>query len=235
MEIYGKKHIINSEYGYPDDVSIYCVHVKISNIDDCAKEIIQIISDTSWLNNLGVVERASLEARARPTIEKLVGNILSKVTDKVTDDFGEYLVSSSAQKALIDSYDHKGVPLAELIKEKISGNPGFDFHTETHTGFIAFGEAKYSGSASPYTDALTQINDFVDNQKDIMECALLQSFVSEQAMANAMGNAKAFIAAFSVNAVKPDTVMKNAVKSTYTQKLTCHKELYLIGVEVDNS
>ena len=59
------------------------------------------------------------------------------------------------------------------------------------------------------------------------------NFVSEEAMQKALDGQKAYIAAFSINAENPGTIMKNAITSEHTKKLACHKEIYLIGVEVE--
>lgn len=233
MDILECAIITNADYDDCDGVVIYNARVKVSDVNKHAKEMIKTIRDTSWLNSLDIVSKVSFEACAKPTIAKLANGILSKVKDKVTEEFGEYLVSSSALQVLKEHWSHEPLPLAELLKEKISGNPGFDFHTESHTGYIAFGEAKYSGTTSPYTDALSQINDFIDKQKDVMEFVTIKNFVSEDAMQRALDGEKAYIAAFSINAVNPARIMENATLSAHTKKLTCHKEIYLVGVEVE--
>ncbi|SHN70041.1 hypothetical protein [Desulfovibrio litoralis] len=232
MDILESYTVKNVDYCYTDDTVIYCARVKVSNVSAYAKEMIDAISNTSWLNPLEIVSKRTFAATAQPTINKLVSDILGKVENTVTEEFGEYMVSNSALKALEKSWGHKPLPLAELLKEKILGNPGFDFHTESHTGYISFGEAKYSSSVNPYSNALTQIIEFIDNKKDEMEFGIVKNFVSSKAMNNALDGAKGYIAAFSINAVSPNTIMQNAVSSKHTKQLTCHKEIYLIGVEV---
>ena len=86
--------------------------------------------------------------------------------------------------------------LQKLWKEKISGNPGFDFHTETPTEFIAFGEAKYRAASNAYNLALKQIKDFIQEKKDLKELSDLKNFVGAKAISNISNlNLKAFIAA----------------------------------------
>ena len=140
----------------------------------------------------------------------------------------------TAQDVLENSFSHRKVPLAELFKEKVSGNPGFDFHTESNSCMIAFGEAKYSGSENTYTKALTQIVDFISLAKDDMELTDLQRFVSTKAVENALNGNKAYIAAFSINAKRPETVFNNVLKSDLLTQLVLYPELYLIGVEVND-
>ncbi len=225
--------IANADFGYSDEVVIYRARVKVSDVGGQAKEMIAAISDTSWLNSLEVVPKRTFEARAKGTIDKLVNGILAKVQDKVTEEFGEYLVSNSALQAVTRSLGHRPLPLAELLKEKITGNPGFDFHTESHTGYIAFGEAKYSGTNNPYTNAITQILKFIGDKKDEMEFAIIENFVTEEAMQKALDGEKAYIAAFSINATSPENVMDNAISSEHTRNLARHKEIYLVGVEIE--
>src|SRR5690606_32332872 len=122
---------------------------------------------------------------ANKTIARLVNEILTKVENEVTEDFGEYLISDVAQNVLHTSFKHAKVPLAELLKEKLSNNMGFDFHTENRGSLIVYGEAKYSGSISPYANALTQIAEFIVDEKDMAELLHLRKFVTEDAANNA--------------------------------------------------
>lgn len=127
------------------DIHVHSLIINVNNIKNRADEMIKTIQDTCWLNQLDVVARISYNARAQRTIDKLVNNILTQVEDEITEEFGEFMISASAQDALVQTFGHVKVPLAELLKEKITGNPGFDFHTETQNNLISFGEAKFSG------------------------------------------------------------------------------------------
>ena len=211
---------------------ITLLHVKITNVRERAENMIEIISDTSWINSLDVVARITFESRVRRTIEKLVTGIFQNIEDEVTSDFGEYLVSMTSQQALEGECLHSLIPLAELIKEKVSGNPGFDFHTESDNLFIVFGEAKYCSTSNPYTDALTQIARFITEEKDRGEILELSSFLSEQSIQNFDDGKKAFTAAFSLNAKDINTVFRNVINSEDLLPLLNYEEMYLIGVEV---
>lgn len=218
--------------GIISDCDVHCIHVKILDIKKRASEIIAVITDKSWIKKLGVVEQKSYSARSEKTIVKIVYDILNKIEDKVTEDFGEYLVSDSAGNALSQDRKHKKITLAELWKEQKSGNPGFDFHTETLDNLIVFGEAKFKTASSPYTIALDQILEFVENKKDEMELVDLKNFVSTNSVNNFLDNKKGFIAAFSLNAINHKKIFENALKTVSAQKLLCHSELYLIGIEI---
>ncbi|RZK42536.1 MAG: hypothetical protein EOO90_06765 [Pedobacter sp.] len=232
MQIIDAQKVDMSKFGISTSCGVYFIHLKVLDINSRAKEIIDMLTDKSWIHKLGVVDRKSYEARAEQTIKKIVEDILMKVDSKVTEDFGEYLVSDSAGNALRDLHKHMKVVLAELWKEQKTGNPGFDFHTEGPNEMILFGEAKFKTSGSPYTIALEQIVDFVGLKKDEMELADLQRLVSPNAVTNAVANIKGYIAAFSLNAINHMSIFEKALKSDAAQKLLCHKELYLIGVEV---
>jgi len=233
MHIITYKHENMNDYDKTTDCNVYSIHVKVDDISAKAKEMIKMIQNTSWIKELNIIEQITFEARAQPTIDKLVHEILSKVSSTLSEDFGEFLISVTAQDSLELQYNHTKVPLAELFKEKKSGNPGFDFHMETHTQLLAFGEAKYSGTINPYTKAIKQINGFIDEDKDKMELTDLKYFTSDEAINNAIDNKKAFIAAFSINSSNPLNIIRNALSSTHIDNLLGYDELYIIGIEVD--
>ncbi|WP_316818673.1 hypothetical protein [Pedobacter nyackensis] len=232
MQIVSAQKIDMSHHGITTACAVYLIHVKILDIKKRAKSIIDTITNRSWITSLGPIDRVSYDARAEKTIKKIVENILMKVDDKVTSDFGEYLVSDSAGNALNIQHGHTKIALAELWKEQASGNPGFDFHTESSTELIIYGEAKFKTSDSPYTLALDQIVNFVDDKKDLMELTDLKNFCSANAITNALNHKKGFIAAFSLNAVDHNKIFEKALKTASAQKLMVHNELYLIGVQV---
>ncbi len=234
MNIVNFKHENMSDYGKTTTCNVYSIHVKVDDISSKAKAMITMIQDTSWIEKLDIINQKSFEVRARKTIEKLVHDILLKVENTVSEEFGEFLISVTALDSLEFQYSHKKVPLAELFKERKTGNGSFDFHTETHGELIAFGEAKYSGSSSRYRDALEQIASFISDEKDISDMADIRHFVSENsALKVIQDNKKAFVAAFSINAINPSKIIKNALSSIYIDDLLVYDELYIIGIEVD--
>lgn len=220
-------------YGKETSCIVHSILVELSDVGTIASELISLISETSWINNLNAIDKAAFESRSKRTITKLVSDIFSDVQDEVTSDFGEYMISYTAQNALCTELSHKKIPLAELWKEKVTGNPGFDFHTESVCNIIAFGEAKYSGSDNPYTPALTQILDFIKLEKDTAEIGDLSKFASPISVSNYLQtNKKAFIAAFSINGKHPKKIMNNALNSDFLDELLIYDELYLIGISI---
>ena len=166
IEIVSQCNINPRDYGYKSSCRVTYIHVKISDIKERAQTITSDFLNKSWINNLDIATKIAYEKRANDTISKLIKNVLDKVENNITEEFGEILVSTSAKDTLCLHYGHKKIPIAELWKEKSSGNPAFDFHTETPTQLIAFGEAKYRGTHNAYGDALELFHDFIKNEKD---------------------------------------------------------------------
>lgn len=231
------KVVYNEEFNIPDVsskncCSVHLIHVQIDDIDIRAKEMIERTLDTSWLNKMDVVDKIAFTACSERTIRKFVEEILNEVHGDVDIEFGEIMISDTAQCVLKIKKNHKILPLADLIKERVSGNGGFDFHTESQNKIAVYGEAKYSGSSTRYADALKQINNFIDDEKDIAELITIQHFISAEACKNVVANIKGYTAAFSIHAKNPKTIFDNAIKSSHFVSLLKYKEIYLIGVEV---
>ncbi|MGH8491602.1 MAG: hypothetical protein ACRERR_00625 [Moraxellaceae bacterium] len=231
MKIITIEKIDLKSQGKTTTCNAYYAHVQITDVSSRAQEMINITLDTSWIAPLNSVAKATYEARSQRTIEKLTADIFNLQEDTVTKEFGEYMISHAAQSAL-ETIKHKRAPLAELWKEKVIGNPGFDFHTESELKHISFGEAKYSGSSNPYRDALVQISDFIKLEKDKSELLDLQNFFSEESIENFIKDKKSYTAAFSINAKSPEKIIENAIKSENIDQLLLHSELFLIGIEV---
>jgi len=218
--------------GIESDCEVHCIHVQILDFKNRAEEMITTISDNSWISKFSGTTRKSFKARAQRTIEKLVNDILKKVDSEITVEFGEFLISDTAQLALMRGHSHFKVPLAELFGRKVTGNPGFDFHTESSKNLIIFGEAKYSCESTPRAKALSQIVKFIELEKDNAELIILEHFVSSKAMKNADEDKKGYVAAFSLNSDNPELIFKNALKSEVVVKLLTFPELYLIAIQI---
>lgn len=210
---------------------IYCLHIKIKDFKPIVKKIETHISDTSWINSLDEISKKAFKANAEKTINKIVNEVIAKVTSNVNTDIGEYIVSYSAQHALEVEFSHIKIPLAELLKAKISGNPGFDFHTISTANYLIFGEAKFSIDTTPRAEALNQIEKFI-NDKDNGELLWLQPFLDASTKANIIKDEKGYAAAFSFNSDNIITILNNALASDPIKEIIKHKELYLIAVEL---
>jgi len=233
VKILSAEKVDMAKYNKKCSCNVYSVLIEVTDIHKTAQDMIIAITDTSWIDELNVIDQATFSALSVRTINKLANNIFSKVEDEVTVDFGEYMVSMTAQDALTQEPGHTSLPLADIIKEKVTGNPGFDFHTCSHSGLLSFGEAKYSGINNPYSNALTQINDFINLEKDTSELVFLKAFISEETALKCIAGEKAYIAAFSINTKTPKAIMDNVFKSMHIDSLLKYPEIYIVGVVVD--
>ncbi len=215
------------------DCTVYSIYVQVTDINKIAKEISSVIQDTCWINNL--LDEDDIDSyltRAEQTIKYIVEDILNKVENDVSSDFGEYLISNVSQMTLVDRLNHERIPLAELWKEQKSGNPGFDFHSFSPNDFLVYGEAKYNAKNNPYSVAIGQINHFLEIQKDIQEYADLKRIFSKVSSRHKKNSNKAFVASFSLNAKDNEDILRKALECEELQNLMKYPELYIIGVEV---
>lgn len=212
---------------------INCIHVQVNNFLDIIDEFETYISNTTWIDDLDEIAQLTFKANVKKTIEKVVNNIIAKVktSSKLSEDIGEYLVSYSAQKSLEINYKHTLIPLAELIKEKVSGNPGFDYHSISQNNIIVFGEAKFSVENTPRTRALSQIIDFIDD-RDNAELLWLKPFLNKHVLKNIVDSKKGYAAAFSYNNIDINKTFENAINAEELKTLVNHEEIYLIAVEI---
>lgn len=233
MEVVSFEKVDLNCFNKNSECEVYFVHVQIKNVRQRADEIATIISNKNWIKELVPELQDGYNARINKTIDEIVNNILSKVEDKVTEDFGEYLVSVSAQESLVNSKAHVGVPLAELLGKKKTGNSGFDFHTITHNSIIAFGEAKYTRKGNKHCNAISQICQFIKEEKDLADILYLRDFAEKKVITKLCNGEKAYIAAFSLNGKRYKQIFNGIIKrSKLIDKLLLYPELYLIGVEV---
>ncbi|KQB37273.1 hypothetical protein [Flavobacterium aquidurense] len=210
---------------------INCIHIKISDYKPIIKEFEKQITNTSWINSLDELSKLAFKANAKKTIDKIVNDIIAKVTTSLTVDIGEYIVSYAAQNALELKFSHTKIPLAELLKEKISGNPGFDFHSISSNMYLIFGEAKFSMDGTPRAKALNQISEFIDD-RDHAELLWLKPFLHNDTITHITNGHRGYAAAFSFNGRNVLKILNNALASDAIKEVVKHKELYLIAVEI---
>lgn len=210
---------------------INCLHIKIKDFKPIVKEFETYITDTSWINSLDEISKKVFKVNAEKTIDKIVNDIIAGITTSLNEDIGEFIVSYSAQLALEIEHSHQRIPLAELLKEKITGNPGFDFHTISTNSYLVFGEAKFSLNSTPRAKALDQIEKFIGD-RDNAELKWLEPFLDSTTKANIIKDEKGYTAAFSFNGGNIITILNNALLSAPIAEIIKHKELYLIAVEL---
>lgn len=220
-----------------ENEKVQFIRVEVTNINPAIESIVSIIADTSWVNDLvDFLDQASLLARAQPTIERLSEDLKKAIENKTTASVGEYIVSVVARHTIEAVCGYKALPLAEVIKEQISGNPGFDYHHE-HSGLILiFGEAKYKTGSNAYPAAFSQIVEHIGLQKDVKEANDMGRFLSDESKTNFLDGRKGFSAAFSTSRKSFDTatLINNVKANANFKKLLEHESLIVVAVDIND-
>lgn len=215
----------------PANIKI-CI-ININTYQLIAEKISKIILDFSWMSSLDPTIRLAYNKTVRETANKL-NDICTKIIDKpqIEKDFGEIMISITASESLRQLFDHISLPISELWKEKLSGNPGFDFHTVCPTNLIHFGEAKYSSSDNPYDDAISQADRFIGEEKHYRDIPHLKTIIGKnEPIENLAKNKFSIVAAFSIKSDNPKLIIKNAIKKVSEYNLnTSAQNIYLVGV-----
>lgn len=217
------------------NLKVRFLRVEVQNLEPTIQSIIKAISDTSWVTELvDDVIKQSFIASARPTIDKLSHDLTNAVDSGSTNEIGEYVVSMIARHVIEATYNYRALPLAEIIKEKILGNPGFDFHHENEELILLFGEAKYKTGINAYNSAFKQVVDFISAGKDMKEIALISHFLSQGAKQNLNNGKKGYTAAFSTSGKSFDTerLLSNIKNNLHFTNLLEHEELLIVAVDI---
>lgn len=235
MKIQKCEHI--DKFSDETPCNIYYLEIIIDDVYKHAGDLIIKIKDNSWIDKLDAISKISYQRKVSDTakkLEEIFKNQINSDASEISKDFGEYMISLDSAESLKQSLNHKIIPLAELWKEKITGNPGFDFHTESPQKTIAFGEAKYRSSGNAYGIAAKQVKEFIGEEKDKGDVVNLRHLgVSETAIENLITNKRDFILAYSVNSENPDKIKINCLNNSDVQFLNTQAQtLYLIGVHI---
>lgn len=225
-----------TEYGNNADSKVRFLRVEVDNTEPVVKCIIEAIADTSWVSELvdDLIKQSFLQC-AEPTIKKLSDDLTRAVENDTTDSIGEYVVSLVARHVIQATYNYKALPLSEVIKEKVTGNPGFDYHHENNSLVLLFGEAKYKTGLNAYNSAFKQVSDFIKDGKDLKEVALLSHFLTDDTKTNMTNGKKGYSAAFSTNGKSFDseTLINNIKNNVHFKTLLDHEELLVVAVDIN--
>lgn len=232
MEIVSKS-IDLVDYGKIGKASVCKIHVKITDTDSRISAIIKTVADKTWISKLNPINNASFEAAAIPTINKILKILRAhKIGDEITQAIGEYVISDSASDSLCTEHGHTKLPMSELWKEKLSGNPGFDFHTICTNNYVIFGEAKYRSGSNPHTQALEQAGRFISAGKHDIDARNIRDLGYPNPAQNIIGDLFGCAAAFSVKGKNIDRILDNALRSQHINALLDYEKVYVIGVEI---
>jgi hypothetical protein len=224
--------IDNSDYGISKGTLIRYIEVVLEDIEYEVLKLLLYLNDMSWLNNLDIDwMKRSFEQRSLKTVESISNDLKSSTDSKLAQDAGEFLVSLSSIKATEIELKHYTLPLLELIKEQVKGNPGFDFITVNGT-ILMFGESKYRSKVNGFGDAISQIEKFIIEKKDLEEIAIIHDFVDKKSIENFIRNQKGYIAAFSIHTKDEKKLIKNIISNPHFKILEGYNEIIFIGVRI---
>ena len=154
---------------------VHFIRIDPEDISTTLSDILKALMDLSWLKHFDedwLVQ--SYRQRAQITIDDIKSKFAASDHGKITHNAGEYVVSELSREAIVSELGYLDIPLAELLGRKVSGNPGFDFHSQNcSTDTVIFGEAKYITAQSAYPSAIKQIKEFIDDKKDVADICLL--------------------------------------------------------------
>lgn len=228
MEILECKKIDIENYS-----NILYIRINPGDISATLKSIISVLSDLSWISRFdSKYIRDSFEIRASATAQYLSKKILDESNDTITSDSGEYVVSELAREAIVNRLGYLDIPLAELFKEKVSGNPGFDFYSCNKEQFIVFGEAKYNARQNAYGIGMEQVNRFIDEKQDISDLNDIDKFFDENSLSKAISGKKAYAIAFAAKKTSTATIIDGIKNNKYYNDLALHKEVIYLAVNI---
>lgn len=221
-----------SDKGYSLSNVIF-IRIEPSDLKVTINDIISSLNNLSWIETFDEEYiKNSFKIRANATAEYLSSQLKHFQQDKVTTEIGETVVSELSRLAIVNELDYLDIPLAELFKQKLSGNHGFDFFSETLSQFIVFGEAKYVSKSNGYGRALEQIERFIMEERDTSDLNDIDKFVSKISLNNHTQNDKAFACAFSATRIETETLIEHILNNANFNKIKHHKEIILIAVNV---
>lgn len=210
------------------------IRIDPENLQDTLADIMETLMDLSWLSCFDEdYMRSSFKIRAEKTIADIQKKFSDCSDDSVTKEAGEYVVSELARQSLLDQMSYLHIPLSELLGMKISGNPGFDFHSQNKvTNTVIFGEAKFNSRQSAYSPAITQVTEFIKDKKDIMQVADLNRFCTPSALSRANDGFKGFAIAFSAKSTPSDRMIKSILSHPDFTKILPFEEIIIVAVNL---
>lgn len=214
--------------------SVYFIRIDPEDISVTLSDILNTLMNLSWLKRFDedyLIQ--SYQRRAQTTIDDIKAKFLACDNSALTKDAGEYVVSELSREAIISTLGYLDIPLSELLGKKVSGNPGFDFHTQNLiSDTVIFGEAKYVSAQSAYPSAIKQIKEFIDTEKDVSDLADLSRFCTRQALDRAANGIKGFAAAFSAKRTSSDRIINSIQMREEYKELIKYSEIILVAVNL---
>lgn len=228
MRILERKKIDIKNYN-----NILFIRIDPEDLDVTLKDIILSLSNMSWIAKFDEPYiKCSFEKRADASAKYLADKIQKSIDDNIVQDSGEYVVSELARQALVNELKYLDIPLAELFKEQVSGNPGFDFYSANHNKIIIFGEAKYNSKQNAYGVGMEQVDRFIREGQDISDLNDIDKFFEKDSLDHAALGDKAYAIAFASKATASDIIIKGIISNKYYQNIAMYEEIIYLAVNI---
>lgn len=213
--------------------NITYIRIEPENLAVTIQDIIVTLSDLSWISKFDLAYiRTSFNKRAKDTADYLAQKITRDDSDKITEDSGEYIVSELAREALVEELNYLDIPLAELFKEQVSGNSGFDFYSANKEKIIIFGEAKYNSRRNAYGVGMEQVDRFIREGQDISDLVDIDKFFDSESLQLANIGEKAYAVAFAAKGTSSDVIIKGILNNSHYKNIVCNRETIFLAVNV---
>ena len=234
MKILENKSINIQNYGINSSTSVFFLRIDPEDLSLALQDILNELADFSWLNHFNKdYLQESMRINSQKTCDALKAKFYDETDSPIIEEAGEYIVSVYSKRGLVEGLNHLDVPLAELIGRKKVGNPGFDFFTEESSiQLVTCGEAKYQKGKNAYNASLTQINDFIKDQKHKSDVVILTHLVSDTSLSNLIHDHFGVCAAFSSTNINSDTLIQNICQNKEFQDILCHNFVFLVAVNI---
>lgn len=212
---------------------VFYIRIDPEDIHDTLSHIFDVLSNLSWISTFDAnYIQTSFRIRAESTITDIQEKLKISLTDEVSGDAGEYVVSELAREAIVEKMAYLDIPLAELYNKKKSGNPGFDYHSQSKNATVIFGEAKYLDGRNAYGTGLKQVVKFIEDKKDIKDIVDLRDFCTPSALSRANDGIKGFAIAFSAKDTTSEILLANIKKNKEFNLLLAYDEIILVAVNI---
>ncbi len=209
------------------------IRVEPIDLQATLTDIINTLSDLSWISRFDKEYiREGFKERALPTVADITAKLTASSLEKVSENAGEYVVSELSRNAIVNQLKYLSVPLSELYSKQVSGNPGFDFHTQNDCETLIFGEAKYLSNRNAYGSGLKQVVEFIDAKKDLRDIPDLRDFFCQTAIQKVTQGTKGFAIGFSAKTTSSDTIITYIIQNQYYNILLSYEEIILVAVNI---
>jgi len=204
-----------------------------TNIKVTLRNVLDSLMNKSWLSKFDkVYYKDSYEKRCNESIEHITLKIIKADDSAVTTSSGEYVVSELSRSSVVETYKYLDIPIADLIKKQVSGNPGFDFYSLNSNKNILFGEAKYIAKKGAHLSALNQSYRFFNQKQHLTEIPDIDKFFCDESLSNCHKDEIGFIVSFSAKSTTTAKLIDLIKANDSYNELKKFKELILVAVNL---